>query len=222
MAEQTNKIEGSLSVAQLQALLEELKAISAKPTFKQIQAAAARYGVDVSLMSARTFRRTTFAEHLKRIAEGREKTQRVLEAVRGSESALTAFEEIAANDILDAYTNGDEEIDREKLIKAGATLRSAIAEREASQRAAEDLARKQRETDAKLQLAEQTRTIAEERARKLEREREAWEAAQKKIAEANAQLKSAKPEDADAIRAKVVDMLDDVLGIKPAKATSAA
>lgn len=209
------KIANSLSAASLGALLEELRGLSASPTLAQVQAAAKRYGVSVSLEGAKTFRKNTFEEHLARLRNGREKSAQILSAIRETDSPLTAFEEAAAADILDSYTNGDEEVDRDRLIKAGAVLRSAISERQASARAALDLERKSRETEAKLQVAEQVRLIAEERAKKLEREREQWEAAQKKVAVATEQLRSAKPEDADAVRAKVVELLDDVLGIKP-------
>ena len=211
-----NKIENTLSHDQLAAFLDELRGIAAKPTYAQIQATAERYGVSVSLMSARTFAKNTYKEHLERLANGREKTEAILKVIRGSESPLTAFEATASVDILDEYTSGGE-VDRDKLIKAGATLRSAVSEREASARAEKELERKQSETRAKLALAVQQQAIAEERARKLERERKAWEVAQKKIAQANDQLRSAAPEDADAVRARVVDLLDDVLGIKPKK-----
>ena len=212
-----NKIENTLSHDQLAAFLDELRGLAAKPTLAQIQATAERHGVSVSLMGARTFRNNTFKAHLERLASGREKSAQILAAVReGGAHPLDAVEESAAADLLDAYTSG-EEVDTAAIVKIALQLRASIAQRKETERSDRDLDRKLREAESRIAINEKNRLIAEERARKLERERKAWELAQKKIAQANEQLRSAAPEDADAVRARVVDLLDDVLGIKPRK-----
>lgn len=212
-----NKIEGSLSHAQLAALLDELRGVSAKPTLAQIQEAAARHGVQVSLMGAKTFRDSTFDAHLARLRAGREKSAQILAAVReGGAHPLDAVEEAAAADLLDAYTSG-EEVDTAALVKTALALRSSIESRHDRNRADAELERKLRETEARIRIDAQNLRIAEERAAKLEREREAWERKEREVARAADQLRSAKPEDAEAVRTKVVDMLDEVLGIAPKK-----
>ncbi len=149
------KIEGTLSHAQLVAFLDELKALSAKPTLAQIQAAAKRQGIEVSLMGAKTFRDNTFAGHLRRIAEGREKSQQILSAIReGGAHPLDAVEESAAADLLDAYTSG-EEVDVANLVKVALQLRASIEQRKDRERQDADLVRKQTETAKKLELADQ-------------------------------------------------------------------
>lgn len=174
-----NKIEQTLPLAQLQAFLEELKALSAKPTLSQIQASAKRYGIDVSLMGARTFRKTTFADHLARLQRGREKTETILTALRGSGAhPLDAVEEAAAVDLLDAYTES-EEVDTEKVIKAALNLRSSVSMRVGDARRAKELELKQAESEVRIRLAEQNRDLASRRAEKLEREKRDWERRQK-------------------------------------------
>lgn len=163
-----NKFESELTHAQLAAFLEECKAIAAKPTLVQIQAAAKRYGLDVSLMSAKNFRDTTFSAHLSRLAAGREKSAQILNAVReGGAHPLDAVEESAAADLLDAYTSG-EEVDTAAIVKIALQLRASIAQRKDGERADKDFARKLSETTAKLQLAEQQLKLRDQQIAKLE------------------------------------------------------
>lgn len=163
-----NKIEGQLSHAELGALLEELKAISAKPTLAAVQAAAKRYGVEVSLMGAKTFRDNTFSSHLARLAAGREKSAQILAAVReGGAHPLDAVEESAAADLLDAYTSG-EDVDTAAIVKIALQLRASIAQRKLSDRSDADLARKERETEKKLAVADRQLALRDQQIAKLE------------------------------------------------------
>jgi hypothetical protein len=183
------KIEGSLSHAQLSAFLEELKAISARPTLAAIQASAKRYGVDVSIMGAKTFRDHTFQAHLDRLAAGREKSAQILQAVReGGAHPLDAVEEAASADLLDAYTSGNE-VDVAGIVKVALQLRASIEQRKDRHRADADLARKTRETEAKLSLAEQQVKLRDEQISKLQAQ--AAERAEK-INQAKAALTAAK------------------------------
>lgn len=182
-----NKIEQSLSLAQLQAMLEELKALAAKPTLAQIQAVAKRYGVEVSLMGAKTFRDNTFEAHLARLARGREKTQTVLKAIGGGAHPLDAIEDTAAADILDAYTEG-EEVDVEKVVKAALSLRTSLSMRQDSKRKDAEQERKHRETEKRLEVADQQLALRNEQIAKLQREKADWE---KRREEAKAALDKA-------------------------------
>lgn len=167
-----NKIEGTLSLAQLQAFLEELKALAARPTLEQIRAAAKRYGLEVSLMSASRFRDTTFAAHLRRLSEGREKSEQILKAVRGGAHPLDAVEEAAASDLLDAYTSG-EDVDVAAVVKVALQLRASIEQRNDRVRQDRELDRKLSETERKLQLADRQLALRDQQIEKLKSDAEA-------------------------------------------------
>lgn len=156
-----SKIENSLPHEQLLQLIEELRALSGKPTLKQIQEAAKKHGVEVSLMGAKTFRDNSFEAHLQRLRRGKEMAEAITTAVRdGNGSALDAAEEIAAQELLDALTDVDAD-GRPNIAAASkviVNLRLAASSRQ-------DTARKIQETEAKLR-------IAEEQVKKLEGQRE--------------------------------------------------
>lgn len=162
------KIENTLSVEQLDAFLAELRGLSAKPTLAQIQEAAKRYGVEVSLMGAKTFRDNTFAGHLARLSNGREKAAQILAAVReGGAHPLDAVEEAAAADLLDAYTSG-EDVDTGAIVKIALQLRASLEQRKDRDRQDADLARKLRETESKIQLADSQLKLRDQQIAKLE------------------------------------------------------
>lgn len=162
------KIANTLSHEQLVQMLDELRALSAKPTLAQIQAVAAKYGVDVSLEGAKTFRKSTWEDHLARLAAGREKAQGILNQIRGDTAhALDAVEEAAAIDLLDQYTSG-EEVDVAQVVKIAMTLRSSIEQRKDRERNDRDLERKLKETDAKLELADKQAKLRDQQIRDLE------------------------------------------------------
>jgi len=163
-----NKIEGSLPHDRLVAFLDELRAMSAKPTLTMIQAAAKRYGIDVSLMGAKTFRDNTFAAHLQRLAAGREKSAQILAAVReGGAHPLDAVEEAAAADLLDAYTSG-EDVDVEQLVKVALNLRGSIEQRKNRDRSDRDLDRKLADSEAKRANDARRIEVLEERLRLMQ------------------------------------------------------
>lgn len=196
------KIENTLPDAQLTQLLEELRALSGKPTLKQVQAAAKKHGVDISLMGAKTFRDNSFEAHLQRLRRGREMADQILKARIDGSNTLAAVQELAGQELLDAFTAVDAE-GRPNLDKvAGILLKLTIAD---SSR--QEAARKQQETEAKLR-------IAEEQLAKLERARTEWEEKRRQVAEQLARAKNASTEDADAIRANVVETIDDIMGLK--------
>ena len=210
-----NKIEGQLSHEQLAAFMDELRGMSAKPTLAAIQAAAKRHGVEVSLMGAKTFRDNTFQAHLARLAAGREKSAQILQVIRdGGAHPLDAVEEAAAADLLDAYTNGAD-VDVGQMVKTALQLRASIEQRKDRERNDRNLERQLADSESKRQMNEKNLAIAEERARKLEREREDWERKQRSIAEQLERARTAKGIDADEVRAAAVAAIDEIMGIKP-------
>lgn len=73
MPSDRNKIAQALSVEQLNAFIAELAALPGKDrTLEAIKARAAAMGIEISLMSAKAFRDTTFDRHLKRLAKAQE------------------------------------------------------------------------------------------------------------------------------------------------------
>ena len=168
------KIANTLSDSDLTALLGELRSLSGEPTLAQIQSVAKKFGVTVSLMGATTFRDTTFRAHLERLRNGREKSAQILSAVReGGAHPLDAVEEAASADLLDLYTSG-EEVDTAAIVKVALQLRASLESRKDRDRLDADLARKIRETDARIEAAEQARLLAEKRVEKMEREKTQW------------------------------------------------
>lgn len=214
------KIRGAFNDEQFEAFCQELQALPEKErTLKGIAAFfEKRTGIVASHEAARTFKEGPWSRYLERINAGREAREQLCAAAGAGKHPVDAMEDMVAIELQDhllAPEGG--QINVEWVVKQLATLRASISMRENSRRQQLDLERKQRESEAKLALAEQREKLLLEQVNVLEREREKWERAQKKIAEASEQLRSAKSEDADAIRTKVVDMLDEVMGIKPKK-----
>lgn len=175
------KIANTLSDSDLTALLGELRSLSGEPTLVQIQSVAKKFGVTVSLMGATTFRDTTFRAHLERLRNGREKSAQILSAVReGGAHPLDAVEEAASADLLDLYTSG-EEVDTAAIVKVALQLRASLESRKDRDRHDADLARKIRETDARIEAAEQARLLAEKRVEKMEREKLQWQEQREKV-----------------------------------------
>ncbi len=157
------KIANSLSHDQLVALLDELRALSGSPTLAQVQAAAKKHGVLVSLEGAKTFRNTTFKAHLERLATGREKSAQILAAVReGGAHPLDAVEEAAASDLLDIYTSG-EDVDVAQVVKVALQLRASLEQRKDRDRLDRDLERKLADSEAKRSGDAQRLRLLEEK-----------------------------------------------------------
>lgn len=167
MASLTNKLSGP----KLRAMLDELYQLSAEPTLKQIADVMVRYGITSptandgrpSEMAARTLRDGPFARHLARLQRGKQLTDAIMGAVREGHSALDASEELAAQELLDVLTDVDED-ERPDVSKLSGTilnLRMAASARRGDER-------KDKETEKKLELADQ-------RIAALEREKLDWE-----------------------------------------------
>jgi hypothetical protein len=208
MPEDRNKIATSLTLEELDAFVEALAAKPGKErTLEAIRALAAEHGITISLMSAKSFRDTTFGRHLERLRRRNEKSQRIA-AMVGDGSGRTLneaslgimaekiFDELNADD--DA-TGDDEEparLDLEKvdtLTKAAARIQKGFGEVDR----------------VKTLLAESQAKLREFERKEAERE-EKVKAAEKDLAK----LRDATGGISDAERAAIVATVDDILGIK--------
>ena len=199
-----DKISSSLTTEQLQDFCKRLAQVKG-PTLKKIQELAGEWGIDISLMSATSFRDGPFARHLARLRRGKEMTDAILGAVREGSSALDASEELAAQELLDVLTEVDED-ERPDVGKLSGTilnLRMAASARRGDER-------KDRETEKKLELADQ-------RIAKLEREKTEWDEQRAKITAQLARVTNAPAASADEVRAAAVAEIDAIMGIKPKK-----
>jgi len=160
---------------QFEALLAELRQISAKPTLEQIRDVMIRYGITSptakdglpSNMAAKTLRDGPFDRYIKRLEAGREAREKLCAAAGAGKHPVDAMEEMVAIELQDHFTSGSA-IDIEWVTKQLLKLRTSISMREESHR-------KQSETDAKLEIAEQRVKLLGEQVAKFEREKADWE-----------------------------------------------
>jgi hypothetical protein len=120
-----NTIAQELSLDQLDKFIRELAALPGKDrTLKAISEKAAALGITISLMSAKSFRDTTFAKYLKRTERRREFAERVTSApLTGAKFADAAAENLAelVFDATEEMAEIADEGGRLDMKKAGAT-----------------------------------------------------------------------------------------------------
>lgn len=133
-----NKIEQSLSLDDLRALLEELAAQSAAPTLRQIQEAAARRGVRISLMGASSFREKNFEGYLAELRRKKEAATVIAEATGAGATAADAAAALGSDLILDQLLDG--QLEGEALDRAMLTISRLRAGNQASAKLRADLA----------------------------------------------------------------------------------
>ncbi len=161
-----NKIAQNLSIEELDAFVEELVKLPGKErTLEAIRSRAAARGIMIGVMSAKSFRDTTFERHLERIRRRQDKADQIATLAGDATGARLndANAAILAEKIFDELNTDDDEpgaeparADLEKL-----EAMSRIVQR--GQRGAVDraaLEARLRESDAK---------VAEYKARELER-----------------------------------------------------
>ena len=115
-----NKVEQSLSLTELRAMLEELAALSATPTLKQIQEAAAARGVKISLMGATSVRDKNFEGLLAELRRKREVAEAITAATESGGTASDAAAALGSDLILDQLVRG--ELEGEALDRAMLTI----------------------------------------------------------------------------------------------------
>jgi hypothetical protein len=193
-----NAIAQELSVEQLDKFIRELAELPGKQrTLKAIAEKAAALGIEISIMSAKSFRDTTFAKYIKRTERRREFAERIAAAP----STGATFADAAAENLSELVFDMTEEL--ADVIDEGGALDLKKASATAfiiSKIRQGDVAR------GKLQLQ------VDEYQRK-ERERA------EKTAQAAAQLEKLRDPGAGLNaqeRIAVLDSIDDLLGIKKA------
>lgn len=149
-----NKIEQSLSLDDLRALMEELAGQSAAPTLKQIQEAAARRGVRISLMGASSFREKNFEGYLAELRRKKEAATVIAEATGAGATAADAAAALGSDLILDQLLGG--QLEGEALDRAMLTISRLRAGNQASAKLRADLALRD-EQIAKLQAEAKAR-----------------------------------------------------------------
>ena len=201
-----NKVESSLSLAELQALLAELAALSAAPTLKQIQEAAERRGVRISLMGAASFRDKNFEAKLEEIRQKKAASELIAEAASSGASQSDAAAALLNQQMLDRLMSGGA-FDSEEFAQTVLNVSRLRAGDQAGKKLRADLA------------------IRDEQLEKFRREKAEWEEERAKIraAAANLQKTTDKPKASpDEIRSQAVALIDEVMGIKPKAAAPAS
>jgi hypothetical protein len=161
-----NKAQAQLPEPQLLKLLEELRALAAKPTGKQIQEVLAKYGVRLSVDRAIHFRKTTFEDYLAELKQKQAAAELVAQATAGGKSATAAGLAVGTQRMLDLLTDPGAEVTNEDLT----AFVFALARAKKGDEDLRALEAKLRESESRLklrtrQLEELERKEAEQRAR---------------------------------------------------------
>lgn len=191
-----SKIEISLNQEQLVEFLKRCAQLKGAK-LKDIQALAEEFGIDVSLMAARSFKQTAFADYLDELKSKREMAESVsLVAKEGLDLTAAAASALAAK-VFDASINLDPAaIGTEQ----GNNVSLAVARLQAGRRGDKKL-----EADLRLR---------DEQVQKLERERTEWEEQRRQVAAQLERVQAAPAATADEVRAAAVAEIDRIMGIK--------
>lgn len=123
-----NKIALELTAEELQEFLDKCWKTPGL-TLKKVQELAEGYGINVSLMGAKSFRDTTFARHLQRIGKAGELAAQVaaLKQAGAGHTIADAAAAILSDEVLDKLVNrdADEELDLDVLSKIVKRLRDS-------------------------------------------------------------------------------------------------
>jgi hypothetical protein len=184
------KIRGAFNDEQFEAFCRELQELPAKQ--RTLEGIATlfeqRTGIRASVMAAKSFKDGPFSRYLERLNSGRETREALCAAAGAGVHPLDAIEEAAVIELQDHLTGAEGgDVDVQWIISQLVKLRMSISMREETRRKAEDLERKQRETTAKLEIAEQQMKLRDEQIARLQREKEDWEQKKEKAKAAIAQ-----------------------------------
>lgn len=172
------KIRGAFNDEQFEAFCEELRRLPAKErTLDDISALfGARTGIYASIEAARSFKRGPYARYLEKLQKGRDARESLCTAVGAGQHPVDAMEDMVAIELQDHFENPEGgQINIEWVISQLTKLRASISMRENSRRQQADLERKQKETAAKLEIAEQREKLLREQVGALERAKADWE-----------------------------------------------
>lgn len=107
-----SKIETSLTPEQLHEFFKRCAQLRGSK-LKDIQALAEEFGIDVSLMAARSFRKGAFADYLSELKAKREMAENVSEVAKSGLSLTDAAASVLAQKLFDRLLNSDELSDDE-------------------------------------------------------------------------------------------------------------
>lgn len=193
-----SKIEDSLTPEQLQEFFK--RALQLKGTkLKDIKVLAAEFDIEISLMSAKTFRDGAFQKHLDRIDRAQKQIAQLKEVMADGTDTIDAALKLSAGELLDQLTNGEAEIDLGEVSKIIQRLMTSRARKEIVDQNAAKLA-----ADLRLQ---------EERIAVLVSDREERERKLNQIADQVTRAKNAPAASADEVRAAAVKEIDRIMGI---------
>lgn len=154
-----NKIAQELTVDQLSDFIGQLAALPGKErTLVAIQEKAAELGITISLMSAKSFRDTTFERHLQRMRTAQEVAMQVDGIEAGGNTLANASAKLLSkrifNQLLDAEESGDD-VDVDALSLSVSRLRIGDVRNKALELA------QFRAAEEALKCASELKTIAE-------------------------------------------------------------
>lgn len=185
-----SKIETSLTPEQLQEFFHRCAQIPGAK-LRSIVALAEEYGVDISLMSAKSFRDGGFSEYLEDLKAKREMAESVTEVAKSGLSLSDAAASVLSQKIFDQALRLDGSA--EDGLEQSNTLSLALS---------------------RLRTGDQRAKLLEARLAEYEREKAEWEESRRKIAEQIDRAKNANPASADEIRAAAVAEIDKLMGLK--------
>lgn len=152
-----SKIETSLTPAQLQEFFARCAQLKGTK-LKDIAALAEEFGVEISLMSARSFRQGAFAEYLEELKSKREMAESIAAVAQEGLDLTQAATSALAAKVLDAAVNLDAgEIGTE----VGNNVSLAVARLQAGDQRAKDLKRKLEDSETKRSAIEQRMEMIE-------------------------------------------------------------
>jgi hypothetical protein len=113
-----NKIESNMTPEQLAEFCKRLGSC-AKPTLAKIQDLAGEFGVEISLMAAKSFRESNFADYLEELRRKRDMAEAVSTAAKSGLSLTDAAASVLSSKVFDrlmsAGTMEDDEMDQLSL-----------------------------------------------------------------------------------------------------------
>lgn len=125
MSVDRNRIATELTAEELQDFLAECTKTKGL-TLKKVQELAATRGIEVGLMSAKSFRDTTYSRHLQRISKAGELAVQVaaLKQAGAGHTIADAAAAVLSDQVLDAIVNGEEDMDLDAMSKIVSRLRA--------------------------------------------------------------------------------------------------
>lgn len=186
------KIETHLSHEELLEFFRRCAQTKGGTTLRAIQAIAEEFGVRISLMSATAVRDGPLASYLDEIRSSRENTEAIVAIAKEGLGVTDAAAAVLGRSILDKSLRLASQGDEASLDETDVITKSLKRLRDGDQKA--------RYLESKL--------------REMERAQMEWEEQRNKIKEQADKLRNAKTEDADTVRAAVVDQIDRIMGLK--------